>query len=154
MATFDSADEDVVRLDLLRSTHDPKRPAVDTGEAAAALGISRQAVVQGIQRGSIEGYGIPGAARTRWFVYRGALQQRLDADTDLNELRRQLAESQAARQLLEQQVIQGRKIIIHLRQQVRMFTEQLTELNETAIASAFVDLPHVAQGTELTEGLP
>jgi uncharacterized coiled-coil protein SlyX len=153
MTTLDSPDDDVVRLDLLRVTHDPKRPAVDTGEAAAALGISRQAVLQAIRRGSLEGYGIPGAARTRWFVYRSALQQRSDADTDLNELRRQLAESQAARGHLEQQVLQARKIITHLRQQVRVLTEQLTELNETAIATAFVDLPD-GPGSELDGGQP
>lgn len=152
MAMLDSSDDEVVRLDLLRSTHDPKRPAVDTGEAAAALGISRQAVLQAIRRGSIEGYGIPGAARTRWFVYRSALQQRLDADTD-PELRRQLAESQAARRLLEQQVTQARKIIVQLRRQVRVLTEQLTEINETAIATAFVDLPEVTEETELDGGL-
>lgn len=70
--------------DLLRPGHNPARPAVDTAEAASQLKITRQAVVQAIQRGSLDGYGIPGPQRVRWWVYRDALEHRM-ADPDLRE---------------------------------------------------------------------
>lgn len=61
---------------LLRPGHDPERLAVDTSQASAELGITRQAVVQAIQRGALDGYGIAGPQRVRWWVYRDALERR------------------------------------------------------------------------------
>lgn len=52
----------------MQEKHDPRRPSLSTAQAADRLGMSRQAVVQAIHRGAIEGYGIAGDSRTRWFV--------------------------------------------------------------------------------------
>lgn len=59
--------------ELARSSHDVQRPAVDTARAARLLGVSRQAVIDAIKRGSLPGYCIPGAQRMRWYVYSDAL---------------------------------------------------------------------------------
>ena len=69
----DEADDGVVQI---RKAHDPRRPALNTADTATRLGITRQAVTQAVHRGSLEGYGIAGESRTRWFVYEDAVEAR------------------------------------------------------------------------------
>lgn len=76
MASHLSTDEPDSSRPLLRTGHDPERPAVDSSQAAAALGISRQAVREAIRRRTLDGYGVPGPQRVRWWVYRDALERR------------------------------------------------------------------------------
>jgi len=58
---------------LLRSSHDPSRPAVTASQAAEVLQQSRFHVAELVKKGALPGYGIPATKRTRWYVYVDAL---------------------------------------------------------------------------------
>jgi hypothetical protein len=92
MQSSPAADEDAsdpVVAGPIKTAHDPRRPAMSTAEAADRLGMSRQAVAQAIQRGTIEGYGIAGDSRTRWFVPIDVVKarERVDVNEELKRLR-------------------------------------------------------------------
>jgi biotin operon repressor len=80
---------DATTARLIKLAHDPRRPALSTADAADRLGMSRQAVVQAIQRGTIEGYGIAGDSRTRWYVPLDVVKarERVDVNDELKRLR-------------------------------------------------------------------
>jgi len=74
-APEDISDNEPIPFDLLRPSHHPAEPHIDTGEAARQLGISRQAVAQAIQKRRLAGYGIARARRTGWYALKSAVDQ-------------------------------------------------------------------------------
>jgi hypothetical protein len=67
---------------VLRAVRDARRPSVSSVEAANRFGKSRGWVTEQIQNGGIDGYGIKGPHRTRWYVYVDALPAGVPATAD------------------------------------------------------------------------
>lgn len=72
MTLDDSAEHDNQRP-ALRVVRDAHRPSISAAEAGRQIGRSRFWVTEQIQNGGLDGYGVKGPHRTRWYVYSDAL---------------------------------------------------------------------------------
>ena len=126
-----SVEEPATALSLVRTGHDPDRLALDTRKAADLLGVSRQAVIDAIKRGSIPGYCLAGPKRMRWFVYADGIDPAYDRARQMahesDRLRERLATVENA--LASQQAVaELRRESQALFERAMMLTTEATQL--------------------------
>jgi len=111
-------------------------------------GMSRQAVVQAIQRGSLAGYGIRGPQRTRWFVYRDAVES---SGSREEVLRERIVALERRCEELENALTSTREISEAREKSRRLLEDALRDLQASNIKLLDASMA-LRPVTELTEG--